>query len=206
MRRCLLFRDLLASDPLFSPRCCSLAEFEAIVLGNLSEHNHTRQTAEQMLTHLRTSQPSAFMLCLLGLLRESQQQQAREFAAVILRQNLLINSSSQVWSQCPPAVQHEIQAGLLFLFQREPSSALRRKITDAIAATATRISGKVAGDFTTDENGISRSRAAEQVEKSPDQTTPWPELMPTVLQLAQANAPETRQSLCDLIDKSERTQ
>lgn len=174
-----------------------------MVCGNLSADNLHRQSAEVALTSLRSSHPSEFMLGLLSLLRESINPSTRVFAAVILRQNLLVNSSSQVWEQCSTEVHRQVQAGLLFIFQHEPSPMLRRKIADAIAATATRISGITRPDYSTDASGV--SRAAKQVleeQPKPEQLTPWPELMPTVMQLAQANVEETRESLCSLIDKS----
>lgn len=181
----------------------SLSQFESLVSSTLHFDPSIRQPAEAQLTNLRQNDPKTFMMALMACLTESKIQEVREFAAVILRQSLLVTSTQSVWKNCPKEVQQRIQAGLLFLFQNEPSPTLRRKITDAIAATATRMSGHIPIDFSTDENGISRSRQVAQT--ATEEQTAWPELMTTVLTLAQQNAPQTRESLCNLIDKSANT-
>lgn len=171
--------------------------------GNLSHDNTSRLQAEQVLLQMKQQHPEMFMLGLLALLRESTNPYVREFCAVILRQHLLVNSSSPVWGQCSPNARKQLQDGLLFLFKNEPSPVLRRKITDAVAATATRISGKATIDMSTDEHGVSRTALGVKVDPlaaaNASVAVPWPELMPTVLSLS--NVVEARQSLCDLINK-----
>src|SRR5687768_6215256 len=95
-----------------------------------------------------------YLLGLLCLLKESQNMQVREFAAIMLRQTLLVNSTSPVWKLSSVDVHKQVQVGLLELFIREPNASLRRKITDAVAATATRISGKVGFSLATNDKGV----------------------------------------------------
>ena len=182
-------------------------------VANLSSHNATRAMAESALLGLRAANPSGFMMALLQLLAiPSANAQAKEFAAVILRQQLLVNSSSTVWANCGADTHKQIQAGLLHLFSSERTPSLRRKITDAVAATATRITGALPPDFSTNDRGVSRvlakpTAAPVNAPVAPSAPVPlaeqakWDELMPTVQALAQADAPEMRQSLLDLIDK-----
>jgi hypothetical protein len=176
-----------------------------VVVGNLNGNdNNVRMQAEHVLLQMKQSNPEMFMVGLLALLKESKLDEVRQFAAVILRQHLLVNSSSPVWNNCSAGARKQIQDGLLWLFTHEPTHALRRKITDAVAATATRITGKAMVDMSTDEHGVARTAYGAKIDPLAAQTpasedVPWPELMPTVLSLA--NTVEARQSLCDLINK-----
>ena len=176
-------------------------------MGNLSDHNPTRVAAEAALTNLRDTQPATFLMLLLQLLSVPQASyHAREFAAVILRQNLLVNSSSKAWSSCSPDTLKQVQAGLLHLFTTERVGSLRRKITDAVAATATRVSGAMPLDMSTNEFGVTKAVAAAKAgkvfEEVPiEKRAVWDELMPTVAQLAAADAPETRQSILELLER-----
>ncbi len=190
-------------SPLLLSLSLRLSEFEQLCVNNLSTQNDVRQQAEQTLVGLRASAPGTFMQALLAVLANSAQPLAREFSAVILRQNLLVNSQSPVWSQCSPDVQKQIQAGLLHLFTSERLPGLRNKITDAVAATATRIAGINIQHYGLLARGLAdRQGAAKAPEPVPEsQQAKWDELMPTVMQLAQVDAPEMRGSLLDLIDK-----
>jgi len=194
------------------PSPCRLAEFEQLVLANLSHHNESRANAEQVLTNLRQTQPAAFVQALMALLTAGDrgQPQARQFCAVILRQNLLVNSSSKVWEACGKGVQAQIQAGLLHLFTSERDLGLRKKITDCVAATASRIAGtdviarmhRLAAN-TSNANAGNATAAAKALEPLPeDQQAKWEELLPAVMALAQQDAPDMRFSILDLIDKS----
>lgn len=199
------------------PRCLdvlcvfvlSLAEFEALALANLSHENATRLHAEHTLMAFKSAQPAAFMQALLALLAvPTAAPQSREFAAVLLRQNLLVNSTSPVWTACGGDTQRAIQQELLRLFSTERAPSLRKKITDAVAATATRISGGAPLNIASNGKGVAGAAAAAAGIKTaavapvPEgEQAKWDELMPTVMSLAQADAVETRQSLLDLIDK-----
>jgi len=182
-----------------------LAEFEQLVLANLSHQNETRAQAEHVLTQLRNTQPGAFVQALMALLLAGDrgQPQAREFCAVILRQNLLINSSSQVWQQCGPAVQAQLQAGLLHLFTSERTPGLRSKITDCVAATASRIAGTNVTALAVHARGLTNPDGTSKVPEvlPEEQQAKWEELMPTVMNLAQQDVPDMRQSILDLVDK-----
>jgi len=184
---------------------CRLAEFEQLCVNNLSTQNSVRAQAEQTLVGLRASAPGQFMQALLAVLAAGAHanSMAREFCAVILRQNLLVNSQSPVWAQCGPEVQKQIQAGLLHLFTTERQPSMRAKITDAVAATATRIAGISVQHYGLLARGLAdKQGAAKAPEPVPEeQQAKWDELMPTVMRLAQADAPEMRGSLLDLIDK-----
>lgn len=165
--------------------------------------------AEQTLVAFKSAQPAAFMQALLALLAvPTAAPQSREFAAVLLRQNLLVNSTSPVWAACGGDTQRAIQQELLRLFSTERAPSLRKKITDAVAATATRISGGAPLNLATNGKGVMGAAAAAAGIKTaavvpvPEgEQAKWDELMPTVMSLAQADAVETRQSLLDLIDK-----
>jgi len=178
-----------------------LAEFERVVDAILGADNAARTAGERWMGELKQRDPSAFLLCLLTLLQSSNQAQSRQFAAIILRQNLLVNSSSPAWKQSGADTKKRLQDGLLQLYCTEPNASLRRKITDCVAATATRISGLTPRfNLATNEKGIITG-TQKQKETAPDQQTQWPELMPCMLTVAQNNAPQTKQSTLDLMSR-----
>jgi hypothetical protein len=99
--------------------------------------------------------------------------------------------------------QRALQQGLLHLFATERSAGLRSKITDAVAAMASRIAG-VTGALPLIARGLQQDGApVKPAEPVPEeQQAKWDELMPAVMQMAEANQPDMRQSLLDLLDKS----
>ncbi len=89
---------------------------------------------------------------------------------------------------------------------KEKQQSLRNKITDAVAATATRIAGISIQHYGLLARGLADRTGGKAAAVVPEpvpeaQQAKWDELMPTVLRLALVDAPEMRGSLLDLIDK-----
>lgn len=136
--------------------------FETVILGALSDSNAVRRQAEETFQRTKQQHPDQYVTALTLLLQSADRQQAvREFAAVMLRQALVLQSlaavteeaaspatssphsapsptSKDIFPRLQPGTVDLLKSSLLQLIDSEQPRAIRKKSIDAIAALAAR--------------------------------------------------------------------
>jgi hypothetical protein len=151
----------------------SLNIFAQVVLECLNNDNDRRRAAEQTLETFKL-QPDIFIWCLLQMLvRPDVPPNARDFSSVILRQSMALRN--ELWAKLSPQIQQLAKSTLLELMTRQPHRTLRKKIDDIVGCLASKVMA--------------------------DPGSPWPELLPAVLQLFRSNDPDHKATAFRVLDK-----
>ena len=171
--------------------------FETVIVGALGESNAVRRQAEETFQRTKQQHPDQYVTALTLLLQSVDRQQAvREFAAVMLRQALVLNSltavteqeqangtdavasspssaSKDIFPRLSPSTVQLLQSGLLQLIDSEQPRAIRKKTIDTIAALA------------------ARTLPGNQ----------WPAFLPVFLAAMKSPTPQHRETVLELIEK-----
>ena len=170
--------------------------FETVILGSLSDSNAVRRQAEETLQRTKQQHPDQYVTALAVLLQAADRQQpVREFAAVMLRQALVVNSlsaiaekeqsngtdasaspsptSKDIFPRLSPSTVDLLQSALLQLIDNEQPRAIRKKTIDTIAALA------------------GRTLPNEQ----------WPAFLPAFVAALKSPTPQHRETVLELIEK-----
>ena len=171
--------------------------FETVIVGALSDSNAVRRAAEETFQRTKQQHPDQYVTALTLLLQSDRQQAVREFAAVMLRQALVLNSltaiaakeqangaespsssqpsptSKDIFPRLSPSTVQLLQTGLLQLIDAEQPRAIRKKSIDAIAALA------------------ARTLPSQQ----------WPDFLPAFLAAMKSPTPQHRETVLELIEK-----
>ena len=170
--------------------------FETVIVGALSDSNAVRRQAEETFQRTKQQHPDQYVTALTLLLQSADRQQpVREFAAVMLRQALVLNSltaiadneqpnstdassspsptSKDIFPRLSSGTVQLLQSALLQLIDTEQPRAIRKKTIDTIAALAART--------------------------LPDNH--WPAFLPAFLAAMKSPTPQHRETVLELIEK-----
>lgn len=151
----------------------SSRQFENVVIGAMSPQNNIRQDAETVFEQAK-AQPDVFISHLVTIVQSSGNMAARQFCAVMLRQQL--SSANPMWIQLSPQTQATVKHILMELFSNEQQRSIRRKICDVIGMLACKTLNQDTGDT-------------------------WPELIPLIVQVSQSPLLVHKESVLDIVEK-----
>lgn len=156
-------------------------DFETLLGTILSPNNDERNAAAAQIEHLKETDSDALVVQLLAVLSTCRRPELRTMSAVLLRRHVG-NADTSIWDSFRQAATKQMLLDqLLMSLQHESERSVRAKITDTVGSI---------GAF------LMRHVEEEQEEESaPGQdddaisVTGWPQLFPTLLQMASSGNP-----------------
>lgn len=113
------------------------ANFEGLLTQLMLPDDEVRSGAEAVFEQLK-QHPDALISNFLVVMRQSQNVEHRQFAAIMLRK-VLTKDDPPLWSKCSAAVQGHVKNELLTALKEEQSKQVLKKVCDTISEVASEI-------------------------------------------------------------------
>lgn len=114
------------------------ANFEALVSQLMVADDAPRSQAEALFEQLKL-QPDALVSNLVATMRQSGNNEHRQFAAIMLRK-VLTKDDPPLWGKCSPPVQVHVKHELLTALKEEQEKTVVKKVCDTVSEVAVEVS------------------------------------------------------------------